>query len=50
MKPGDGGSSIDSIRSIPEIGTGPSITSGPLNAALLAYTVQGHVYATTLAY
>jgi len=45
----DGGA-ISSLRTIPEIGGGPSITSGPLNAALLAYTVQGGVYATTLAY
>jgi len=48
--PPDGASSIDSVRSIPEIGSGPTITARPANAALLAYTVQGHVYATTLAY
>ncbi len=45
----DGGA-ISSLRSIPEIGGGPTITSGPTNAALLAYTVQNRVYATTLAY
>jgi hypothetical protein len=47
--PTDGGA-ISSIRTIPEIGSGPSVTAGPLNVALLAYTVQGHVYATTLAF
>ena len=48
--PPDGGSSIDSVRLVPSVATGPTITARQPNAAVMAYTVNGHVYATTLAY
>jgi hypothetical protein len=43
-------SNIQSVRTFPGAGGGPTITARPANAALLAYTVQGHVFAATLAY
>ena len=48
--PADGGSSIDSVRIIPSVASGPSITARQPNAAIMAYSANNRVYATTLAY
>ena len=48
--PTDGGSSIDSIRTLPGAANSASITARAANAAVVAFSAQGHVYASTLAY